>query len=63
MGDIDLGTAGCGIPTLWTIRARIESVCVVFICAHVALLAAAGGSVDEKATVAADGVLGSRDGT
>ena len=62
VGDIDPGAAGCGIPTLWAICARIESVCAVFICAHVALFAAAGGIVDEKSTVAANGVLGSRDG-
>jgi hypothetical protein len=63
VGYVGLGTAREAIPTLWAIRARVELVCIGFVCTHGALVAAFRGGILEEASVAFDGVVTSRNGT
>jgi hypothetical protein len=63
VGYVGLGTAGEAIPTLRAIGARVELVCIGFVCTHGALVAAFRGGILEEASVAFDGVLPSRNGT
>jgi hypothetical protein len=62
VGDVGLGTAREAIPTLWTIRARVQLGCTGFVCTHGALVAASRGGILEEASVAVDGIVPSRNG-
>ena len=57
VGYVGLGTAREAIPTLRAIRARVELVCIGFVCTHGALVAASRGGILEEASVAGDGVV------
>ena len=63
VGYVGLGTAREAIPTLRAIRARVELVCIGFVCTHGALVTASRGKILEEASVAFDGVVPSRNGT